>query len=313
MKATSAVLVIALVSVGTAAKAAPRGHNALDDAQRLSRKGDHAGAARLLEKARTADPKSAQLLSELGWQWFLAQDLPHALEATNDALAASTTPALKAAALYNLGRINEALGKQNDAVNYYVASLSHRSSKAVLSRLSGLDPKKAAELDPDRPTLLDGPFPSVATWCARLRDGKCDASLKDAESMIQGPHDVAGVRPPYQAVLTFVVHREEDSSEGDCAIAVRLASGWYARRVVRDCREGGMFRNPESHLLEVVPLAAGQGPIIRWTLHINIAERNDQMEWVDKEPERHTITCGIGLSEKPSCGEPHSEGPISFP
>jgi hypothetical protein len=299
-------------AVGADAIAAVSSKKALSDAQKLSRKGDHDGAAKLLRKACDADPKNAQLLSELGWQWFLAHDLTRALEATNEAVNVATTPTVKAASLYNLGRIKEALGKRDEAVSAYAESLSVRANPTVLRRLAGLDPKKAAELDPDRPVLLEGPFSSISAWCDQLRDGQCYAP-KQAMDLVKGPHAPSSVRPPYQAVEVFIVGKNDDLTLGDCALAVQLASGWYVRRVVEDCREGAMFRRPETTELAIATLPGAPGPVIRWGLRIDVSHRNNEMEWVDEEPEWHTITCGIGPSGKPSCGEPYSRGLISFP
>lgn len=285
------------------AGAAPS-NTVLADARKLSRKGNHAGAAKLLAKARHTAPKDAQLLSELGWQWFLAHDLPHALEATNAAVSAATTPAVKAASLYNLGRIKEALGKRDEAVSAYAESLSWRPlNPTVLRRLADLDPKKAAELDPDRLVVhegpLEGPFPSIAAWCGQLRDGECGASLKDDESLIAGPHEPAALRPPYQAVAVFVVD-EPDDTVGDCALAVQLASGWYVRRVVEACRDGGVFSRPETLILEITTEPGAPGPEIFWVLRVNFSYRNN-VDKEEPEPEKYLITCGVGPSGKPSC------------
>lgn len=302
-----------LLGLAAPVGATPTSTRSLADAQKLSKKGDHAGAAKILAQASDGDPKNAQVLSELGWQLFLASDLPRALQATQQAIAVATTDGLKAASYYNLGRIQEAMGKRDDAVAAYVTSLGVRDSETVLQRLAKLDPAKAAALDPNAPKLLDGPFASIEAWCAGQKN-TCHLPLGESGNLIHGPHQVVAPLPPYKAVQAFVVEQSEDSLTGDCAVAIQLAAGWYVGRVVPECREGAMFRRPTAYEMTTKRVPTQANPIVDWLLQVEVSMRNHQMEWVDKDPESHGVTCCIGPSGKPSCGELIGYGKsVSFP
>lgn len=294
------LVLVAVFALGRAASADP-----LADAAKLSRRGDHAGAAKLLAKARASGAKDARLLSELGWQLYLAHELPRALEATQAAIAVASGDT-KAASLYNLGRIQHDLGHDAVAKDAYVASLALRANKEAWSRLHAIDPAKAAAVDPNRPVLLDGPYPAIADWCKQLHDARCSDDPIESASMIDGPHELAKPAGPYRRAVAFVVTEQDASTLGDCALAIQLPAGWFVRRVVEMCRDGGMFRRPESHLLEV------DGGVLLWSMQVDVAEKRDG-EWLDQAPEPHEITCGIGASHRPSCGEPWGDDPREFP
>jgi hypothetical protein len=131
---------------------------------------------------------------------------------------------------------------------------------------------------------LDGPFPSVAAWCGKLTDATCEVNPASSGARIQGAHEVTAPSP-YKQVLAFVVWHG-DSSLGDCAIAVQLHAGWFAARVVEGCSEGE-FRKPETRSLSV------ENGLVRWSMQVDIAERGDDMEWMDKDPEPHEISCRV--------------------
>ena len=293
------LVLVSILAIGRATAADP-----LAAAAKLSRRGDHAGAAKLLVKTRASAPKDARVLSELGWQLYLAHELPRALEATQAAVAAGGDT--KAASLYNLGRIQHDLGHDAAAKDAYVASLALRANKEVWTRLHAIDPAKAAAVDPNRPVALDGPFPTIAAWCKQLHDGHCSDDPTETASMIDGAHEVAKLAAPYRSVVAFVVGDQDESTVGDCALAIQLPAGWFVRRVVEACRDGGMFRRPES-----VELAIENG-VVRWTMQVDVAEKSDGT-WLDKAPEPHEIACGIGPSHRPSCGEPWGDDPPEFP
>jgi tetratricopeptide (TPR) repeat protein len=80
----------------------------------------------------------ARALSELGWAAFKAGDYDRALSANRDSVKAATEPRVKAASLYNLGRVAEACGDKPAAVGYYLQSIRLRPNDAVAARLKAL-------------------------------------------------------------------------------------------------------------------------------------------------------------------------------
>src|SRR4051812_33150108 len=121
------------------------------------KKKDAKGAVASFEAALVAVPDDARALSELGFAAFLAGDLVKARQATERSIAAAGDPKLRAASMYNLGRILEAQGKKDDAVEIYRRSLALRPNAIVRDRLVKLDPDAKPD-EPIVPQELDGPY-----------------------------------------------------------------------------------------------------------------------------------------------------------
>ena len=90
------------------------------------------------EAALAAIPDDGRALSELGWAAFNAGDYELARTANAGSVIHSTDPKVKAASLYNLGRIAEATGEVADAAKHYRASLALRPHDTVRARLEAL-------------------------------------------------------------------------------------------------------------------------------------------------------------------------------
>jgi tetratricopeptide (TPR) repeat protein len=104
------------------------------------------GEARVeFEAALAAIPHDGRALSELAWAAFNAGDHERARQAGREAVAAAGDPRLKAASLYNLGRVEEASARKDQAARLYRESLALRPSKTVEARLAGLGKEVEAE------------------------------------------------------------------------------------------------------------------------------------------------------------------------
>lgn len=90
------------------------------------------------EKALAAIPMDDRALSELGWAAFQAGDYDRAEKANADSVRVSSTPELKAASLYNLGRVAEAKADRDRAAALYADSLVLRPNRTVVKRLVAL-------------------------------------------------------------------------------------------------------------------------------------------------------------------------------
>lgn len=99
------------------------------------------------EAALAAVPMDERALSELGWAAFQAGDHEKAEKANADSVRVSSRPELKAASLYNLGRVAEARGDADRAAALYADSLVLRPNKTVVKRLVALG-KPAPKSDP---------------------------------------------------------------------------------------------------------------------------------------------------------------------
>ncbi len=102
------------------------------------------------EAALVAIPMDDRALSELGWAAFQAGDHVKAEKANADSVRVSSQPELKAASLYNLGRVAEARGDRDRAAALYADSLVLRPNKTVVKRLVALG-KPAPRPDPFSP------------------------------------------------------------------------------------------------------------------------------------------------------------------
>jgi len=103
------------------------------------------------EKALAAVPMDDRALSELGWAALQAGDYDAAEKANADAVRVSSTPEVKAASLYNLGRVAEAKNDKDRAAALYGDSLALRPNKTVEKRLAALG-KQAPAAGPEQGT-----------------------------------------------------------------------------------------------------------------------------------------------------------------
>ncbi|MCB9593620.1 MAG: hypothetical protein H6719_12880 [Sandaracinaceae bacterium] len=129
-----------------------------DEARRLSRAGDAAGALRAMLRAVEQQPDDPVFHCEAGWLAFLAEDLDVATEQLALGLARYGRPLPRRAAscLYNAGRVAEAGGRIEDARARYRESLALRPNDVVRARLDGLA-AAGARPAPSAPSGADGP------------------------------------------------------------------------------------------------------------------------------------------------------------
>jgi tetratricopeptide (TPR) repeat protein len=111
--------------------------------RKLSRDARWGEAVSEFEAALAVLPMHGRALSELGWAAFQAGDYDKAREANASAIRVSPNREIKAASLYNLGRVAEATGKRDEAARRYTESLRLRPNDIVARRLSALAPAEA--------------------------------------------------------------------------------------------------------------------------------------------------------------------------
>ena len=123
----------------TLAQARPADRRRYKTHLRIGRKhsGDRAWAAAIgeFEAALRIIPDEPHALSELGWAAFRAGDMERARAANEKAVALSEDSALKAASLYNLGRIAEEQGDTTAAIEWYGKSVELRPIASVQARM----------------------------------------------------------------------------------------------------------------------------------------------------------------------------------
>ncbi|NVB39573.1 tetratricopeptide repeat protein [Pseudenhygromyxa sp. WMMC2535] len=121
----------------------------LDEGRKLSKQGNHAAAQTKLREALTLHPGHGGALGELGWSAFQAGDLALAERSTLAALNDADDNRRRAALLYNLGRIQQARGQEDDAASYYRDSLALRPNATVETQLAALNSDDSDDDDDD--------------------------------------------------------------------------------------------------------------------------------------------------------------------
>lgn len=265
----------------------------------LEKKGDHAGAIAAFKDALAAAPGDARVLSELGWAQLQAGSLVAASGSTQLAIAGAGAPALKAASLYNLGRIFEAQAANDRAIDAYQRSLELRENGTVRQRLLALDPRAAppGTLQAER---LEGPFASIAAYCKGLK--KDDGS----EPCDEGDNPFADTKlpggAPWKAVRVFVAGYEQS-----CSLAVQTDGGWWVAEGFAECKEmGGRWdRNVTPQAGELSDVLPGGAPelVLRWTTDesFNESESDSETMTIRMTKRDEILVCGIGPSKAPSC------------
>jgi tetratricopeptide (TPR) repeat protein len=119
----------------------------LRDGRKASSAKDWGGALKAFDQALAIAPDDARVLSEVGWAAFQANDLARAEAANKRALANTKDPKLRAATLYNSGRVAEARGQKDAATKLYRASLELRDNAEVKKRLAGIGAAPASSVE----------------------------------------------------------------------------------------------------------------------------------------------------------------------
>ncbi len=120
----------------------------LEEGRRLAKAGEWAKAIVELEAALAVIPGDDRALGELSWAAFSSGDHAKARTHARAAVLAATSPKVKGAALYNLGRAEEALGELAAAKTAYEQSVTLRPNTVVQKRLDELGKRVPASADP---------------------------------------------------------------------------------------------------------------------------------------------------------------------
>lgn len=160
---------------------------ALNQGRKLVKDGDVAGGMAKYEALLAIAPNYGPALGELGWAEFKAGKLDDAHAHTLRALAEASEPNKRGMLLYNLGRIAEARGQSQAAIDHYQASLVARPNDVVAKQLADLQATVAASPTPPPPveappTVPGTPGPGLALIGKDLAnlDALCELSRRDS-------------------------------------------------------------------------------------------------------------------------------------
>jgi tetratricopeptide (TPR) repeat protein len=251
----------------------------LAEGRRLAGASKWADAVKEIEQALAAVPGDAPALVELGWAAFNAGDTKRARKANEEALRGTTSPKIKAMALYNLGRVAEAQKDPTRARDYYARSLELRPSEAVEKRLADLDGKEKAPRPVAgmgaAPLPCQAPLSRVEDVCNCLgRPDAEDTGPRSCEAMkdVKIPRDDLRIllveAPPFRQFYWLVARNEK---------------GWAPVASLGQTYNPGAFGIFEE--LEVVSISektAGAAKVL----------------WVETRKERHDTDMGIDEYEE---------------
>jgi len=261
---------------------------ALREGRALAKKKDYAGAIAKLDAALAIVEGDATALSELGWAALQAGDLERAEQATTRSIAAAENPKLKAASLYNLGRIEEERGNKEAATKAYADSLALRPNATVEKRLAALEKREIRDLLTPQPTA--GPYAHFEDVCVQPDP---EPAAKPGCPIRIG-HELAAPAAPLEAVRTLRLLSEPDENVWeytDCELAIQTGGKWYFATPV-ECNDGPGYTEVEA--IELVRQDSG-APVVRIDYHNNLssnyADYNDEL----------SVFCSVGQSGTPHC------------
>jgi tetratricopeptide (TPR) repeat protein len=297
---------------------------ALKQGQALEAKGDHTGAIAAFNRALAVFPDDPTVLDEMATASYKAKDLATAETLARRAAARSPNAKLRGRILYNLGRVQEARGEKDKAIESYKRSLDDRPNRIVRERLATLDPAAAVEKDRVAPTAMAGPFSSIRQWCARSETKKnCDAADDDGDGSPdnqegqekpqfscddKGPA-LAKPPAPFRAARVVVARCDYQNNQelvvDEVVLALRVGDQWFIGDVtdaLNNLRQSQSFETK----LEARPLVAGSPPRVLVHLTTSLMYRG-----MDGTEDESLLIAGVGASGKPSLTRPILESSFS--
>jgi tetratricopeptide (TPR) repeat protein len=173
------------------------------------------------EAALQVGPGDPVTLSELGWAAFSAGDVARAKKVNADALRVAADPKLKAAILYNMGRVAESENDTKTAAADYQQSVALRPSAAVSERLAKLGQAPAPETKRPLPCTEPRKLDDV---CACLKAVPSDqvffedqSGANNLDCDFEKTAEIAGVR---------LIHLGADDAEKAFLVVADTGKGW---------------------------------------------------------------------------------------
>lgn len=269
----------------------------------LMARGRHAEAVTVLDAALRTTPDDPLVLNELGVALREVGDLARA-EAVCRQAANAAEPRVRAAALYNLGRVLERRRDTAAAIAAYQDSLQLRHTRSARERLIALDPTTTSEVTRTHP--LQGPVASLESWCTQQgeRCGPIDvtivASLADPDpSQKPDPAWPPGEHAPWDELRIFVsqVH------ETECVVGLRTKRGWFVDRIP-DCAAAHYSgRSVSVELDDAIASAEGHELQLRFRSFdpYRTWDPASQSSAYATDDHAAVMICGLGPSGIPHC------------
>jgi hypothetical protein len=258
-----------------------------DKGRTLSKGKQWAEAITSLEAALAIVPGDDRVMGELSWAAFSSGDHKKAREMGRAAALAATKPGVKAAALYNLGRAEEASGRLAEAKAAYAESIALRPNKTVSDRLAALEKSVPGVADP-LPCATPQPEADMCTCLSKSVD---DSEVQPACKV--EPLPVDGL-----AVATYAT---SGLGEERVVVVARQAAAWS---VVADLawvyNPGMMGIHEELTLGKATTRKVGTHTIVEITANKSRGDSDMGIDEIETEASELLVVCVLGDATTPT-------------
>lgn len=265
-------------------------HARLNAGRKLAKAQKWTEAIAELDAALVAIPGDDRALGELSWATFSAGDYKRAREAAAASVRAATAPKVKGAALYNLGRAEEAIGDLDAARAAYEESIAVRPNKTVRKRLADLPVR--ARINTRLPCSTPAPVDSI---CA------CLNTSIDAENR-PPPEDATCTLEP-TGVQDFQIARYliSDVGEEDLMIVARQTDGWAVVEQLGSVYNPGMAGvSEEWRTSPAIERTIGGRAVIEFTGHKSRSDMDMALDEIESEETSVLVVCVRGEAGVPT-------------
>lgn len=243
-----------------------------------------------LEAALAAIPGDDRALGELSWAAFSAGDFAKARTSGKASVLGSTDPKIKAASLYNLGRVEEADGKAPAAAVLYKQSLALRDNETVKARLDALG-KDAPPAD--EPLPCAAPLPE-AELCTCL-------NATTAENM-DSPDDAAcELAPAGVDGFKLATYKVSSMGEQQHALVAKQAGGWTVVALLAYVYNPGMMGISEDWSLDAPKEETlGGHQVVRFVSKKSRSDSDMGIDEIETEDTESLVVCVRGSGATPT-------------
>lgn len=261
-------------------------HAHLEQGRKHSKASAWAEAIEELEAALALVPGDDRALGELSWAAFSSGDHAKAREAALAASRGTTRPNIKAAALYNLGRAEEASGRLAEAKAAYTESIALRPNKVVAGRLAALG-KSAPEQSP----LACATPQSEAEVCTCLMKSVADDEVPPECTL-------AATRNENIKLATFAT---SGVGEQNVVVVARQSTGWAVVAELAYVYNPGMMGiHEELTIGEATARTLGTHTVVEIDAHKSRSDTDLGIDEIESEESDLLVVCVLGDATTPT-------------
>jgi Flp pilus assembly protein TadD len=261
-------------------------HAHLEEGRKLSKAGSWSEAMEEFDAALDVIPGDDRALGELSWAAFSSGDHAKARETAKAAALAATKPKVKAAALYNLGRAEEASGRIAEAKAAYTESIALRPNKTVSERLAALG--KSTPTAPE----MDCATPQI--------EPEVCACLMKSVAEDDAPPECA-LEPTTNGDIKLATYATSGVGEQRVVVVVKQPTGWSVAAELATVYNPGMAGiNEELQIGGVTSRSLGSRTIVEITASKSRSDTDLGIDEIESEDSELLVVCVIGDATTPT-------------